>query len=32
MILATLATELWNLTNIFFALQKFDLKKDKLEL
>ena len=31
-ILAMLATEIWNLTSIFFVLWKFDLKEDKLEL
>ena len=32
MILATLATEIQNLSNMFLALQKFNLKEDKLEL
>ena len=32
MILATLATIIRNLSNMFFALRKFDLKEDKLEL
>ena len=32
MILATLASELPNLFNMFLALQKFVLKEDKLEL
>ena len=32
MILATLAPEIRNLSNMFSALRKFDLKKDKLEL
>ena len=32
MILATLATEIWNFTDIFFALQEFDSEEDKLEL
>ena len=32
MILATLATKIQNLSNMFLALQKFNLKEDKLEL
>ena len=32
MILATLANELRNLSNMFLALQKFALKEDKLEV
>ena len=32
MILATLATEIRNLPNMFLALQRFNLKEDKLEL
>ena len=32
MILATLANEVRNLSNMFLALQKFALKEDKLEL
>ena len=32
MILATLANEIRNLSNMFLALQKFALEEDKLEL
>ena len=32
MILATLASELRNLSDMFLALQKFALKEDKLKL
>ena len=32
MILATLATEIRSLSNMFLTLQEFDLKEDKLEL
>ena len=32
MILATLANEIQNLSNMFLALQKFALKEDKPEL
>ena len=32
MILATLANEVRNLSNMFLALQNFALKEDKLEL
>ena len=32
MILATLANEIENLSNMFLALQKFALEEDKLEL
>ena len=32
MILATLANEVRNLSNMFLVLQKFPIKEDKLEL